>query len=82
MSNFQTVNTGLGRRKPDCNIAVIDAINNGTLIFNYVGHGNPDVWAHEIVFDRSISIPQLRNKELFFLTAATCDFGKYDDPNV
>jgi Peptidase family C25/Propeptide_C25/FlgD Ig-like domain len=82
LSNYQTNNTGLGRRKPDCNTAIIDAINNGTLIFNYVGHGNPDVWAHEIVFDRSISIPQLRNKELFFLTAATCDFGKYDDPNL
>jgi peptidase C25-like protein/flagellar hook capping protein FlgD len=82
LPEFQTINTGLGRRKPDCNTAVIDAINNGTLIFNYVGHGNPDVWAHEIVFDRSISIPQLRNEELFFLTAATCDFGKYDDPNL
>ncbi|MCW8849601.1 MAG: type IX secretion system sortase PorU, partial [Melioribacteraceae bacterium] len=82
LSNYQTVNTGLGRRKPDCNVAIIDAINNGTLIFNYVGHGNPDVLAHEIVFDRGVSIPQMRNKELFFLTAATCDFGKYDNPNV
>lgn len=82
LSNYQTVNTGFGRRKPDCNIAIIDAINNGTLIFNYVGHGNPDVFAHETVFDRSVSIPQLRNEELFFLTAATCDFGKYDDPEV
>jgi hypothetical protein len=82
LSNYQTINTGLGRRKPDCNAAIIDAINNGTLIFNYVGHGNPDVWAHEIVFDRSVSIPQLQNKELFFLTAATCDFGKYDNPNL
>ncbi len=82
LSNYQTINTGLGRRKPDCNLEVINSINNGTLIFNYIGHGNPDVWAHEIVFDRSISIPQLRNKELFFLTAATCDFGKYDDPNL
>lgn len=82
LSNYQTINTGLGRRKPDCNNSIIEAINNGTLIFNYVGHGNPDVWAHEIVFDRSISIPQLRNKEYFFLTAATCDFGKYDDPNL
>ena len=82
LSNYQTTNTGLGRRKPDCNTAIIEAINNGTLIFNYVGHGNPDVWAHEIVFDRSVSIPQLRNEELFFLTAATCDFGKYDDPSL
>lgn len=82
LSNYQTNNTGLGRRKPDCNAAILEAINNGTLIFNYVGHGNPDVWAHENVFDRKTSIPELRNKEYFFLTAATCDFGKYDDPNL
>ncbi len=82
LSNYKTVNTGLGRRKPDVNKAILDAMNNGTLIFNYIGHGNPDVWAHERVFQRSISIPQLKNKEYFFLTAATCDFGKYDDPNL
>ncbi len=82
LSNYKTVNTGLGRRKPDVNKAIIDAMNNGTLIFNYIGHGNPDVWAHERVFQRSVSIPQLKNKEYFFLTAATCDFGRYDDPNL
>lgn len=80
LSNYQTINTGIGRRKPDCNTSVLEAMNNGTLIFNFIGHGNPDVWTHEIVFDRNVSIPQLRNKEYFFLTAATCDFGKYDDP--
>ncbi|MEE9432138.1 MAG: type IX secretion system sortase PorU, partial [Melioribacteraceae bacterium] len=82
LSNYKTAQTGLGRRKPDVNNAIIDAMNNGTLIFNYIGHGNPDVWAHEGVFERSISIPQLRNDRYFFLTAATCDFGKYDDPNL
>ncbi len=82
LSNYKTINTGSGRRKPDCNAAIIEAMNNGTLLFNYIGHGNPDVWAHERVFERNASIPQLRNKEYFFLTAATCDFGKYDDPNL
>jgi len=82
LSNYKTTQTGVGRRKPDVNIAILDAMNNGTLIFNYIGHGNPDVWAHEGVFERSISIPQLRNEKYFFLTAATCDFGKYDDPNL
>ncbi|MBK7103915.1 MAG: type IX secretion system sortase PorU [Ignavibacteriae bacterium] len=82
LSNFQTINTGIGRRKPTCNAEIINAINNGTLIFNYFGHGSPDLWAHEQVFERTVSIPQLKNKELFFLTAATCDFGKYDDPNL
>ncbi|PID59817.1 MAG: hypothetical protein CR986_04545 [Ignavibacteriae bacterium] len=82
LSNYESVNTGLGRRKPACNQAIISSINNGTLLFNYFGHGSPDVWAHERVFTRSVSIPQLKNKEYFFLTAATCDFGKFDDPNT
>ncbi|MCX6174286.1 MAG: type IX secretion system sortase PorU [Ignavibacteriales bacterium] len=77
---YPTVYTGLGRRKPEVNKAIINAINDGTLIINYVGHGNPGVWAHESVFERSASIPQLKNSNYFFLTAATCDFGKYDDP--
>ncbi|MBI5730311.1 MAG: type IX secretion system sortase PorU [Ignavibacteriales bacterium] len=80
LAAYPTVYTGLGRRKPEVNKAIINAINNGTLVINYVGHGNPGVWAHESVFERTASIPQLKNPNYFFLTAATCDFGKYDDP--
>ena len=66
--------------KIDTEDAIIDAINNGTLILNYIGHGNPSVWAHESVFEKASTIPQIKNENYFFLTAATCDFGKYDDP--
>jgi hypothetical protein len=81
LSKYPTVITGIGRRKPGVNQAIIDAVNNGTLLLNYTGHGNPDVWAHENVFERSSTLPQFNNDKYFFLTAATCDFGKYDDPN-
>lgn len=81
LTAFPTVITGLGRRKPDVNRAIINAINNGTLIVNFIGHGNPNTWTHEYVFERVSTIPQLRNKEYFFLTAATCDFGYFDNPN-
>lgn len=80
LAAYPTVISGLGRRKPDVNKAIIDAVNNGTLILNYIGHGNPNVWAHENVFEKSSSIPQMKNGHFFFMTAATCDFGKYDDP--
>lgn len=73
--------TSAGRRKPVVNKSIIDAINQGTLILNYIGHGSPDLWAHEVIFDKNITIPQLRNDKYFFLTAATCDFGYYDIPN-
>lgn len=80
LAAYPAVNTGLGRRKPAVNVALLKAMNDGTLILNFIGHGNPNVWTHEVVFDKNTTIPQLRNKQYFFLTAATCDFGRYDDP--
>jgi len=71
-------NTSLGRRRPLVNKAIIDAINNGTLIVNYIGHGSPDLWADEQIFDISLALPQMKNDKLFFLCAATCDFGYFD----
>ncbi len=73
--------TSVGRRFPEVNKAIINAINDGTCILNYIGHGAPDLWADEHVFVQSTTIPQLHNKDYFFLSAATCDFGRYDEPN-
>lgn len=81
LAAYPTVVTGSGRRKPAVNQAIIDAANNGTLLINFIGHGNPDVWTHENVFLKDITIPQLQNENYFFLTAATCDFGKFDEPD-
>ena len=81
LAAYPTIQTGFGRRKPEVNQAIITAINQGTLILNYIGHGNPEVWAHEYVFVQTSTIPSLKNDKLFFLTAATCDFGLYDDPS-
>ena len=79
---FPTVNSSSGRRKPAANAAIIDAMNRGSLIVNYTGHGNPQLWAHEAIFTRETSLPQLRNSDrLFLLVAATCDFARYDNPD-
>lgn len=78
LAAYPTVLTSLGRRKPGVNDAIINAMNEGTLIMNYVGHGSPELWAHEQVFVKDVTIPQVRNSNYFFLTAATCDFGYFD----
>lgn len=82
LATYPTVQTSLGRRKPAVNQAIIDAINNGSLIMNFYGHGSPDLWTHEQVFVKSVTIPQLVNNDLIFISAATCDFGYYDNPNL
>jgi len=78
LAAYPTTLTGLGRRKPEVNQAIIDAINEGTVLLNFVGHGSPELWTDEHVFVQSVTIPQLKNEDYFFLTAATCDFGYWD----
>jgi hypothetical protein len=77
MIDFPFVNT----EKPAVNNAIVDAVNDGTLLINYVGHGNPDVWAHEHVFTRQTDLPRLSNtSELSMVIAASCAIGFFDDP--
>jgi hypothetical protein len=78
---YPTVNSAGGRRKPEVNSAIVNAINSGTIITNYIGHGNERVWAHENVLTREDNLPQLTNKErLTFIPTATCSFGWFDNP--
>lgn len=70
-----------GERR-EVNRAIVNAFNEGTLMVNYVGHGNPDVWAHEHVFERSSDLPRLTNTyRLPLVFAASCAIGFFDDPN-
>lgn len=78
---YPTISSASGRRKPDANRAIIEALNRGSVIINFIGHGNPQLWAHEAIFTREGSLPQLFNRDrLTFLVAATCDFARYDNP--
>ncbi|MCX7761506.1 MAG: type IX secretion system sortase PorU [Candidatus Kryptonium sp.] len=78
---YPTVYTSVGRRKPESSQALVDFINRGVAIVNWIGHGNPYVWAHERVFEIGYTIQNLKNgKRLPFIIAATCDFGRFDNP--
>lgn len=72
--------TSAGRRKPEMEKAIVDAFNSGSAIISWVGHGNPEIWAHESI----LSVPSTINKftnfnRLAFVTTATCDFSRYDN---
>jgi hypothetical protein len=78
---YPTVSSSTGRRKPTANEAIDQAINDGTVILNWTGHGNTQQWAHEKIFSVDQDFSLINNKgKLFFLVAATCDFARYDDP--
>ncbi len=82
LSAYPSVPGGFLRIKPKANEDLINFLNQGTLIVNYIGHGNPTKWAHEDVFNMDRDYSRIINEgRLCFLVAATCDFGKFDDPN-
>lgn len=82
MAEYPAENIPKGKLKPRVTEDILSAVNNqGTLLLNWIGHGNPKVWAHETVLSRDVTIPQFTNYDkLFFLVAATCDFGRWDLP--
>ncbi|MCH8272704.1 MAG: type IX secretion system sortase PorU, partial [Candidatus Marinimicrobia bacterium] len=72
-----------GVRKPDATEALLGQLNRGTTFLVYIGHGGPTVLAQERLLssDRDLNIIDTGMK-LPVWVAGTCEFGRYDDPNI
>ncbi|MEI7896322.1 MAG: type IX secretion system sortase PorU [bacterium] len=69
-----------GSRFPDANTALNAAVNKGSLIVNYTGHGGETGWSVEQVLTTTdILAWKNRNKLPVFVTA-TCEFSRFDNP--
>ena len=73
-------NSSGGERYPDVKEAITRAIESGTLVFDYFGHGGEDGFAAE----RFLDIPQVKgfkneNTLPLFITI-TCEFSRFDNP--
>ncbi len=70
------------RQKPDGTRDLLETINNGTLLVNYVGHGNERVWTDEQMFVMDRDFPFIDNDRIWpVIVAGTCTWGGYDRPN-
>jgi hypothetical protein len=74
---YERVVTSQGARYPDATKALIDKLNSGLLMLNYMGHGSKRDWTHEYVlkFD---DVQNLTNKYLPLWITATCDYSRFD----
>jgi hypothetical protein len=69
-----------GSRYPEVNQAINSKFFNGTLIWNYSGHGGFRRLAEEVVLDQEI-INNINNPfRLPLFITATCDVAPYDNP--
>lgn len=70
-----------GSLAPQVNGVINQAVGN-SLIVNYTGHGGESVWAQEQILTRADVLGWNNYDKLSFFVTATCEFGRYDDPNV
>ncbi|WP_165732980.1 type IX secretion system sortase PorU [Polaribacter sp. 20A6] len=78
---FVQENSSGGERYPEVNEAITNAIEKGTLIFDYFGHGGEDGFAEEKILDKA-QIQGFNNPNtLPLLITITCDFSRFDNPN-
>ncbi len=78
---FPQQNSSGGERYPAVQEAITNAMETGTLIFDYFGHGGEDGFGRE----RFLDIPQVQafqNKNILplFITV-TCEYSRFDNPN-
>jgi hypothetical protein len=65
--------------KPEARAAFIRAFNDGAALVNYMGHGSPDVLAHEAMF-RVENVGQLTNgTRLPIFSTYSCTVNRFDE---
>ena len=72
---------GSERRLPQLTEDIIEYLNDGAAIINYIGHGDPETWSAENIIDknRDIELIDIPNSKLPIWIAGTCYFGRYDN---
>jgi hypothetical protein len=79
---YSQMTTSTGQFYPDVTKAISDRINSGTLVFNYIGHGNETSLAHErVLTPNDIDKWQNITKLPLFITA-TCEFSRFDEITI
>ncbi|MCD4774160.1 MAG: type IX secretion system sortase PorU [Bacteroidales bacterium] len=79
---YEQISIPSGKRYPEVNKAINNAVDEGALVINYTGHGGELGWADEYVID----IPTINSWDNFdklpiFITA-TCEFSRFDNPEL
>ncbi|HKC36797.1 MAG TPA: type IX secretion system sortase PorU [Chitinophagaceae bacterium] len=79
---FQQESGSAGSRYPTVNETINNQIANGTLVFNFIGHGGSARLAEEVILDQPMINGWNNGNRLPLFVTATCDFAPYDNPFI
>jgi hypothetical protein len=78
---YPQVSVAAGQRSPATEAAINDALDQGSLLIGYTGHGGPSgVTDERIITTASLQALTNQNRLTFFVTG-TCDLSTYDNPD-
>jgi hypothetical protein len=82
LDRFEQTKSGGRQESPAAKNAILESLNSGTLLLNYVGHGNETTLSAEEIF----KVQDLENwpnqAQLPLWFTATCEFGRHDSPFI
>lgn len=80
LDRFEQIRSAGRQTSPQAKEALTQTIEDGVLIFNYIGHGNETTLTAERVFQTSDLRDWIENPLLPLFVTATCEFGRHDSP--
>ena len=78
-SYVQQASSG-GQRYPVARTDLVNAIEQGALVFNYFGHGGEDGLAKERVYEKSYAQNLTNRYKYPLFVTVTCEFTRFDNP--
>ena len=82
MDNYELIPTASRPSFPEGRRALLEALDEGSLIVNYTGHGGESAWSDASIFTNT-DVRKMKNGDrLPIVVTATCEFGRFDNPSL
>ncbi len=82
LDRFEQERSGTSQSSPQAKSALKETVDEGTLILNYIGHGNETTLTAEEIFRVSDLSNWAKQDNLALWVTATCEFGRHDSPFI
>ena len=82
LDNYKQERRGSLQRSSAASQAIDRAIEQGSLVINFSGHGNTQIWTAEAILSPDQIQRWTNIDRLPLFITATCDFGRHDDPFI
>lgn len=82
LDRFEQEKSGTSQSSSQAKSALQKTLDEGTLLMNFIGHGNETTLTAEEIFQVSDISNWAKQEQLALWVTATCEFGRHDSPFI